>query len=95
MDREPEPSPSRRRSFACAFSSIVARGEGESITVQSVRRIDLAAVGVDDRQRGDALGQRLVTNLRDPVDLLRSFRPCAQPPQMCGPSVDVPTPAVS
>ena len=44
---------------------------------------------VDDRQRGNALGQRLVTNLRDPVNLLRPFRPCAQPPQMCGPSIDV------
>src|SRR3954468_22700482 len=35
---------------------------------ESVRRIDVAAMVVRDRQRRNALAQRILTNLRDAVD---------------------------
>src|ERR1700733_13630640 len=41
------------------------------------------------RQRRSALGQCLVTNLGDRMDLSRPSRPCSEPPQVGSPPSDV------
>src|SRR5580704_1040349 len=60
--------------------------------LQPVRRINASAILVNYRQRCNTLDQRLVTNLGDRVNILWSFRPGTQPPQVCGPSSDVRNP---
>src|SRR5262245_18234578 len=53
---------------------------------EPVARMYVSAELVKDRQCGNALEERLVTNLGDLVDFLRSLRTGAEPAQIDGPS---------